>query len=214
MCFNDTNYAFLERFLREHFGERGEAIFAAAEENFAELIADADYCSSRAIKIHMDRTMLPIIAVYKALLSSNFSKADAYESVLMISQTAAIKFQKNYHSLVKIPFTYQIFKLFCKSFMNKNYPKEGWIINWKRYDKDEISFDMKTCVYHETCQKYGCPELCKVFCANDTTTFAGLMPKIIFERHKTIGKGDKVCDFHFRKGKKIKEKIVKVPDRW
>ncbi|MBE6024905.1 MAG: hypothetical protein E7231_17280 [Cellulosilyticum sp.] len=60
-----------------------------------------------------------------------------------------------------------------------------------------IKFNLKRCVYHETVSHYGCPELCTVFCQNDTTAFSGYLPKIVFQRSGTIGEGKAMCDFHF-----------------
>lgn len=95
-----------------------------------------------------------------------------------------------------------LFKLFCKRVIKKNYPIEGWDIEWKRCDKKEIHFNMKRCIYMETTEKYKCPELCPIFCANDITNFSGYAPSIIFKREGTIGQWQKVCDFHFINGKR------------
>ena len=73
-------------------------------------------------------------------------------------------------------------------------------MEWKRHDCKEIHFDIVCCIYKEMCEKYHCPELCRVFCQSDITAFAGYRPKIRFERSGTIGEGANCCDFHFIRG--------------
>lgn len=55
--------------------------------------------------------------------------------------------------------------------------------------------DMTKCPYHDTCVAYGCPELCRCFCDSDDISYAGLHPKLIWHRTKTLGRGDDRCDF-------------------
>ena len=55
--------------------------------------------------------------------------------------------------------------------------------------------DMMECPYHDTCTEYGCPELCRCFCDSDDISYAGLHPKLIWERSMTLGRGNDRCDF-------------------
>ena len=52
--------------------------------------------------------------------------------------------------------------------MKKKFPKEGWDTHWIRCDRHEIHFDMTRCIYKDICDAEGCPELCRVFCENET----------------------------------------------
>lgn len=77
---------------------------------------------------------------------------------------------------------------------------EGFTVEWKRNDSNEIHFDIARCLYRDMCEKYCCPELCTVFCQSDITAFSGYEPKIRFERAGTLGEGADCCDFHFIHG--------------
>ena len=55
--------------------------------------------------------------------------------------------------------------------------------------------DMVKCPYHDTCAEYGYLELCRCFCDSDDISYAGLHPKLIWERSMTLGRGDDRCDF-------------------
>ena len=93
-----------------------------------------------------------------------------------------------------------LFKMFAKSHIKKKYPIEGFTVEWKRNDSNEIHFDIARCLYRDMCEKYCCPELCTVFCQSDITAFSGYEPKIRFERAGTLGEGADCCDFHFIHG--------------
>lgn len=58
-----------------------------------------------------------------------------------------------------------------------------------------MSFDMTECPYHKKCVHYGCPEIVKGFCDADDICYGNMHPKISWDRTKTIGRGDDVCDF-------------------
>ena len=57
---------------------------------------------------------------------------------------------------------------------------------------------IKKCLWHDACVRFGCPELCRLFCDVDDVTYGGLR-KIAFTRTKTLGYGGDCCDFHFYK---------------
>ena len=42
---------------------------------------------------------------------------------------------------------------------------------------------------------YGCPEIVKGFCDADDICYGNMHPKISWDRTKTIGYGDDICDF-------------------
>jgi len=202
MNYCDTKYKDLKYICTEKYGnEKGLHIYNKAEENFQKMKDEADYRNSDIIKNHMSKNIFPVLAYYMALLEYDFSIDDAYANTLEETQKHAMISKKKNEVLGKIPFGYYLFKLGCKKVMDKDFPNEGWETEWVRYDKEEIHFNLKRCVYFEVTSQYGHPELCTVFCANDTTSFSGYLPNIRFERSGTIGEGKKLCDFHFKNGK-------------
>jgi hypothetical protein len=91
-------------------------------------------------------------------------------------------------------------KLIAKRYIHNKWPTEGWKIEWIKQDNEEIHFKFHDCVYFNITKKYGCSEICKLFCAEDTISNSGYYPKIIFERKQSIGRGDRYCDFRFKNG--------------
>ncbi len=202
MGFGNTHFAYFKDECIRRYGQvDGMRIFRRADEMLERMTADITPETTQVIRNHMTGNMLPTIAMYLALKENETTMQKAYDETLVIVQIAANKAKEKNSRLKKLPFTFQIFKLFCKYITSKQYPDEGWNIVWRRYDSNEIHVDFTSCIYLDTCVKYGCPEVCPVFCANDDTTFAGYSPKIIFERSSTLARGQHLCDFHFINGK-------------
>ena len=200
MKYDETAYPFLRDDCAELFGtEKGTKIFDEAQKLFEELQVDADYRNSDAIKRHMQCKIFPLIAYYKTLLENEFTSEQALDYARKESAKVANQKKLDNEKLAKMPCTYFLYRLGVKGHMKKNFPAEGWDLEWVELSGKEIHFDMKSCVYHEMTVKHGCPELCTVFCENDDIAFSGLFPKIRFERGGTIGQGAERCDFHFVK---------------
>lgn len=75
-------------------------------------------------------------------------------------------------------------------FQNRFYPKE----------KGAFRMDVLACPYCRYFGELGCPELTKIYCANDDRVY-GKLPGLRFERAGTLGTGADRCDFCIRKEK-------------
>ena len=73
-------------------------------------------------------------------------------------------------------------------FQNHFYPKE----------KGAFRMDILACPYCRYFGELGCPELTKIYCANDDRVY-GKLPGLRFERAGTLGTGADRCDFCIRK---------------
>lgn len=201
MRISETPFSFLETDCLSIFGdEEGRSIYRAADLVYSRLESEMDHECNEAIRNHLQMKLFPPMAYYKALLSAGYDKAKALDYVRREERRTAEKKKQSMAKMVKLPFAYSIYRLGVRKFMEKNFPKEGWKTEWIRCDGKEIHFNLHSCIYHDLCNKYGCPELCAVYCENDDISFSGLRPKIRFERNGTLGNGAGWCDFHFKKG--------------
>jgi len=206
MGFSKTRFKYFNKYCITKFGpDMGKQIFTVAEEKLAEMIKEADYRNNNDIRWHMETNMLPTIAMYQVFKKFDSTADKAYDVTSEVLQIACRKDQRKNQFIGRLPFGYYLFKMFCKTIIVKQYPKEGWDIHWIKYDEHEIHFDMKSCIYFEITRKYNCPEICPLFCANDDITLTGYKPAIVFERSETIGKGQNRCDFHFKNKKYIND---------
>jgi len=87
----------------------------------------------------------------------------------------------------------------------RQYPPEGWKIDWLQNDRNAIRFDMKSCFYFDTFSKFGASELTASFCRVDDLTYGDMSPHIKWQRSNTIARGEAYCDFCFLPVKKQTE---------
>lgn len=203
--FKKTLFPYFKDFCIDKFGvDFGIQIFNQAESKLLELIDEADDRNNKYIKWHLHKNMLPIISIYLVLKELNYTTEKALKHTDEIMEISRIKMKKKNQIIGKLPFGYFLFKTFSKLVVSKQYPARGWKTLWIKCDTNEVHFDMTSCIYVEITNKYNCPELCPLFCANDDVTLSGYKPSIIFQREKTIARGQEKCDFHFFNSSKIR----------
>lgn len=201
MDYKETDFSFLYDDLTRKYGNgQGKQLYTLMCEKYASLCEQETKSENQEMNKHIFKRLLPTMGIYLTLVENGFTK----EQALMITHK---EIQHNAHNaaeenakLTRMPFAYGLFKMFAKSHMKKRYPSKGFVVKWRRHDNKEVHFDIVQCIYKDMCAKYGCPELCTVFCQSDITAFAGYAPKIRFERLGTIGEGADCCDFHFIHG--------------
>lgn len=203
--FDNTLFPNFNKYCSDKFGpEIGSLIHMEAENKLSDMRKEADYRNNKYIRFHMDSNILPGIAMFLTLKEFDRTADKAYEYTDEVLQIFRLKSRKKSQLIGRLPFGYLGFKMICKSYMTKLYPEQGWKMRWIRYDKNEIHFNMESCIYFETTKKYNCPEMCQLFCANDDVVLSGYRPAIVFERGGAIARGQDKCDFHFKNGKYIK----------
>ncbi len=183
----------IRAFLIEEFGkDRGDALFGAQDKVLGTLIENTKNKSESQMKM-LTQTILPRIALYKALLAEGFPAADVYANVqkYMLEKVAA----KKHASTAKmelVPGFYAIYSKIFLRIMRKTDLQEST----QSHDKKSFDVTITKCLWHTACVENGCAELCRLFCAVDDVTYGGLR-KIGFTRTETLGNGGDCCDFHF-----------------
>lgn len=203
MTIEQTTLPFLREDCARVFGtERGGALFRAAEAQYQALLEQTGGEQNPTLQEHFQQKLLPPMAYYRALRDAGFAEAEALAHVRQETQKAARIRGEGMRKMARLPFAYTIFRMGTRSFMKKAFPEEGWKTEWVRCDGQEIHFNLHTCPYWELTRRFGCPELCTVYCENDDIAFSGLLPKVRFARTGTLGTGASCCDFHFYPNKK------------
>lgn len=147
---------------------------------------------------HLEGQILPGIAAYETL-QTVLPKEQALQTVHGYVEQHAQNFRRTLTKLLRLPgalparagiFASMIQKHFGQSagFAAKEYQTSGGV--WR--------IDMTRCPYHDTCVKYGCPELCRCFCDSDDVSYENLHPQLVWHRTKTLGRGGDCCDFCFK----------------
>ncbi|BAK98688.1 hypothetical protein OBV_14900 [Oscillibacter valericigenes Sjm18-20] len=162
----------------------------------AEALFRENATAGKALRPHLHRQILPMIAVYETLrtvLDQPEALAMTYGIALGLIPAKAEKLRR----LLKFPNLYRLVPGVFGS-MTDRFFGAGAGFSARKYPvkKGEWHLDMLRCPYFETCKRYGCPELTKCFCDSDDICYGHMHQKLVWERTKTLGKGGDCCDFH------------------
>ena len=189
---------YLSRDFREtaaqRFPAQAKQLNAAFDARLNGLLAENADASKEKL-YHLKRQILPGIAVYETL-QTVMLKEEALNTVHGYVERLARTSHKQLAALLHIPGLYRLVPgVFVKSTRSVFGPAAGFAPKELQTSSGVWRVDMMKCPYHDTCAEYGCPELCRCFCDSDDISYAGLHPKLIWERSMTLGRGDARCDF-------------------
>ena len=150
-------------------------------------------------KKRQKRSIISNIALYRCFLDKGLSKNESKELVKEYSFYVAGKAHKLLKTFFCIPGFFGIFRLFMKKGMSGD---EIWISKILLNDRQYYRMDVLKCLWADTCEFFGCPELCEIFCLCDHIVFDNI-EGFVFERNQTLGMNGEKCDFCFinEKGK-------------
>ena len=143
----------------------------------------------------LKNTILPRIALYKALNNYGFSMEDSNNHMknYMLNYIAKSK----HNSMVKMEKVPGFYSLYSKIFL-KIMRKTDLRQSKQKHNAKSFDVTITKCLWHQACVENECPELCRLFCDVDNITY-GELNKIGFTRTQTLGYGGDCCDFHFFK---------------
>lgn len=185
----------IKKFLVGEFGlDKGNKIFNEQEKILEEIIKNIKEKSKNQRKT-LIQTILPRIALYKAMLKSNLTNDEVYKYIQKYMVDIVGK-QKN-SSMVRMEKVPCFYTLYSKIFLSVVKKTDLWESSQK-HDKNSFDVTMTKCLWHTACVENDCEKLCCLFCDVDNITYKNLK-KLGFSRTKTLGYGNDCCDFHFYK---------------
>ena len=185
----------IKKFLNEEFAtEKGQELFSKQGIILEEIIKNIKDKSENQKKT-LIQTILPRIALYKAMQQDGLSEEDVYKHMQKYMMDIVAK-QKHLsmEKMEKVPCFYFLYsniflKVVCKTDLWESTQEHG---------KNYFNVTMKKCLWHTACVENDCAKLCHLFCDVDNVTY-GELKKLGFSRTKTLGYGEECCDFHFYK---------------
>ena len=143
----------------------------------------------------LKNTILPRIALYKALNNYGFSMEDSNNHMknYMLNYIAKSK-HNSMVKMEKVPGFYSLYSKMVLKIMRKTDLQQSK----QKHDAKSFDVTITKCLWHQACIENECPELCRLFCDVDNITY-GELNKIGFTRTQTLGYGGDCCDFHFFK---------------
>lgn len=185
----------IKAFLTEEFGgDKGGALFDKQEKVLNTLIENTKNKSKNQMET-LVQTILPRIALYKAMSADGFSEDAVYKHMRKYMRvTVAAEKHKFTARMEAVPGFYSIYR---NVFLRIMRTTDLWESE-QDCGKDYFDVNIKKCLWHTACVENGCAELCPLFCDVDNVTYGGLR-KLGFSRTKTLGYGADCCNFHFYK---------------
>ena len=176
------------------FPEQSAALNAAFESRLQELRTE-NAGASKEKQRHLEGQILPGIAIYETL-QTVMPKDRALQTVHGYVEQRARRMKKLFLRLMHIPGLYRIVPGIFASQTPKHFEESAGFAAAEIQTTNGVwRINMTKCPYHDTCVRYGCPELCSCFCDSDDITYDGLHPKLYWHRTKTLGRGGDCCDF-------------------
>lgn len=185
----------ISEFLNEEFGTEKEKELLNKQEIILDEIIKNIKDKSDNQKQTLIQTILPRIALYKAILQDDLLGENVYEYMrkYMIDKVA----KQKHLSMIKMERVPCFYFLYSNIFLRVVRKTDLWKSEQK-HGKNYFNVTMKKCLWHTACVENNCEKLCPLFCDVDDVTYGGLK-KIGFTRTKTLGYGGDCCDFHFYK---------------
>jgi len=186
---------FINKQLEKIYGkEKTTAIVELAQKYYQECL---ELCkdASKGEWTHLEDTILPTTAVYKALLELDNENALENTNAIIINlcETGG----NILNNVLKIPGMAAVFMKLLPKMAIKLFGIECGFdyINFEANTK-MIQMDMTRCPYVKYAKRFQVDELMMVFCNSDFATY-GNLSKISFRRTETLGTGGSMCDFKF-----------------
>jgi len=164
-----------------------------------------EFPNNPGLRKHLIEGILPGLALYNTLRESGESQESALAAIDHIFEKLFSDKRAGMQKLASIPFFYNFLRFYIKPAM-RQYPAEGWKIDWIQNDTHAIRFNMNSCFYFDILSRYGAPELTASFCQVDDFVYEDMSSKINWQRSKTIASGEAYCDFCFAHKRKLQEK--------
>lgn len=186
----------MEVLVQEKWGkEAGQRIMEEAERRLAQLCVE-NSSDSRAVKKHTEENIFPCISIYEALQKNGVTKEQSLE---FMDESWSRRAKAGAESMRKILGFAGLYKLYPAMFQwvakNQFGAAAGFQADFYDLGRKRCKFDMKKCLFCDTCERYGCPELTRCFCHVDDINNKELHPRLCWNRTRYMGGGGEICDF-------------------
>ena len=181
--------------------DRGAAeaasIATRAQSRYDELYARRPHVDHPALRVHLEENILPYLALYEVLREDTDDQEAILAELERLSEPSVARFHKLMGLLERLPPSFGLFRRMTRLVMRFGFPPQGWEVEWVEDSERRIAFNIQRCFYLDTLTSYGAPELTPLFCRLDDLMYEALPASISWERTKTLGRGDDVCDFRW-----------------
>lgn len=185
-------------FVEEVCKEKTNAVMEMANKIYKKLESES-VAESEELKIHSRGRIYPGIAVFKALIDSGLDRDSAANVIHKYYMSESKKAEKFIKTILLIPGFYRKVPRLAYKATTKNFGEmAGFKANFLITTEKELRFDMLECPYFKLCKEHDCLEIVTAYCDADDICYGNMHKKLIWNRTKTLGKGDDCCDFNIK----------------
>ncbi len=187
--------------VEQHGPNKAQALIAQVQKRYEELYRTRPRYDHPALRMHLEKNILPGVALYQVLLAEKGDQAAALAEVELLLQASAVEsgLRKATANLKYVPEPFRLLRLITPLIMQYGYPASGWETEFVEVSSQRIAFNIHRCFYLNTLTSYGAPELTRLFCQMDDVVYEALPASIRWERTGTLGRGNEMCDFCYRR---------------
>ena len=194
------NLDICQRMLAEKRGEVQAAILAArVRGRYDHLYAHRPHFPLRALRFHLERNILPGLALYQTLREENDDQDAVLAEVEVLFGAIVGQLRRLMPLLGHLSDPFAGFRMALHWVVRLGFPSEGWEMEPVEDSDQCIAYNVHRCFYLDVLTAYGAPELTALYCKMDDLMYEELPPTIVWERTKTLGRGDDLCDFRWRR---------------
>lgn len=176
---------------------QSDALWRKAEARLEGILKRYEALSGR-VRLHTDHYIFPSAAIYLTLREA-VDPAIAYAVIENAAIKNSTKTGRKIAGMLRLPGMKRLFVWIWDPMTRKMFASESGFENvFYPRKKGEYRMDVVACPYDRYFTQLGCPELTKIFCANDNRCY-GNLPGVEFLRSGTIGTGADRCDFLMRR---------------
>ena len=160
----------IKAFLEKEFGKpKGNSLLEEQEKILGTLIENIKNKSKNQKKT-LVQTILPGIALYKALVQKNIPEEEAYACMQKyMFGTVGENMHASMRKMELVPGFYPLYShIFLKVMQNTDLQESV-----QEHGRDYFDVTIHKCLWHTTCVEDGCPGLCRLFCDTDNVTYGG-----------------------------------------
>lgn len=189
-----------KRILMKDYGRQvGMDLYATFDDNYENLFSNRTPIENKALRRHQDYVILPGIALYDAFGTNEATMASPLTAMDIFYEHYYYNSKIMYQLLGRLPFYFNLLKGMAKKQMTVTYPSCGFNTTWLHNSNERIEFHVDKCFYYSTLKSYNRSELTACYCTVDDYLYKNMSKKISWDRNKTLGRGDNLCNFCFSK---------------
>ena len=188
-----------ERELIERHGHvKGTILAQRVQTRYAQLYAERPRFKERALRMHLERYILPGLALYRTLLADHANKPAVLKETARLLE-AGLLAERDPLDVLKVLPAPLFLRVAGRLTLQRDFPAAGWEVEGIEDSPDRLAFRVHHCFYQEVLAAYETAELTALFCHLDNVRFTKLPPGLLWERTQTLGHGDPMCDFCWRR---------------